>query len=135
MVGVQTWALRLVVAGAVLGGAWWHGWHTRGDVVERAASDKALADSRAALKDFASEADRLNGISAAVQAAVDQLASQSSTHIVEYRTHEKLVPLPADCRLDPERLRQLQSAVDDVNAAIFAGQSVEAGGTGRSAND
>lgn len=135
MSGVQVLALRLAIVTAVLACTWWHGWHTRGDVVERAASDKALADSRAELKNFASEVSRLNGISATVQAAVDQIASQSNTRIVEYRTHEKLVPLPVDCRLDPERLRQLQSAVDDVNTAIIASQPGEVGGPGRAAGD
>ncbi|WP_147289940.1 hypothetical protein [Crenobacter cavernae] len=119
---ILKWLAALLIAGAALGVAWWHGWHTRGDEIERKASDQVLADARQALARFASESARLNGLAGKIQQQADRLASQTATRIVEYRTHEKLVPLPADCRIDAGRLQQLQAGVDAANAAIVAAQ-------------
>lgn len=116
------WLAALLLAGGALGATWWHGWHSRGDQVERQASDQALADARQALTRFTAETDRLNGLAGGIQQQADRLASQTATRIVEYRTHEKLVPLPADCRIDAGRLQQLQAGVDAANAAIAAAQ-------------
>ncbi len=119
---ILKWLAALLLTGGALGATWWHGWHSRGDRVERQASDLALADARQALTRFATEADRLNGLAGGIQQQADRLVSQTATRIVEYRTHEKLVPLPADCRIDAVRLQQLQTGVDAANAAIATAQ-------------
>ncbi|MBN3003342.1 hypothetical protein JW897_06280 [Chromobacterium alkanivorans] len=111
--------LAILVA---LGVAWWLGWDARGDVEQRQQADRELTAARQALASFAAEAKRLDGLALRVQEQADALAGKSQTRIVEYRTHEKLVPLPADCRIDAERLRQLAAGVADVNAAIVAAQ-------------
>ena len=111
---------------ALLTGVWWHGWHTRDQQAERAVQDKALADARQTLTDFRTESNRLNTIAGDIQTRVDQINTNATRHTTEYRTYAVQNPLPADCRLDAERLRRIQSAVNDANAAIAAGQS---GGT------
>ncbi|OQS36691.1 hypothetical protein B0T40_09875 [Chromobacterium haemolyticum] len=107
---------------AALGAAWWLGWYARGDVEQRQHAGRELAEARQALDGFAAEAKRLDGLAGRIQQQADALAGKTQTRIVEYRTHEKLLPLPADCRIDAERLRQLAAGVADVNAAIVATQ-------------
>ena len=116
---------------ALLAGVWWHGWHTRDQQAERAVQDKALADARQTLTDFRAESNRLNTISGDIQTRVDQINTGAARHTTEYRTYAMQNPLPADCRFDAERLRRIQSAVDDANAAIAAGQSGGASTTDR----
>ena len=132
-------ALYRYAAGALavltlLAGVWWHGWHTRDQQAERAVQDKALADARQALTNFRAESNRLNTIAGDIQQRVDQINTNATRHTTEYRTYAVQNPLPADCRLDAERLRRIQSAVDDANAAITAGQSDGASATDRAAD-
>ena len=123
------WIAGALAVLALLAGVWWHGWHTRDQQAERTAQDRALADARQALADFRTESNRLNTIASDIQQRVDQINTNATRHITEYRTHVTQNPLPADCRFDAERLRRIQSAVDDANAAIAAGQSGDAGVT------
>ncbi|WP_315384518.1 hypothetical protein [Microvirgula aerodenitrificans] len=116
---------------ALLAGFWWHGWHTRDQQAERIAQDKALADARQALTGFRAESNRLNTIAGDIQQRVDQINTNATRHSTEYRTYVTQNPLPADCRFDAERLRRIQSAVDDANAAIAASQSGGASTTDR----
>ncbi|QOD84199.1 hypothetical protein [Chromobacterium haemolyticum] len=116
-------ALKVLAIMAALCLAWWLGWDARGDVEQRQQADRELAAARQALASFVAEAKRLDGLALRVQEQADALAGKTQTRIVEYRTHEKLVPLPADCRIDAERLRQLAAGVADVNASIVAAQS------------
>lgn len=115
--------LKALAVLAALGLAWWLGWDARGDVEQRQQAARELTVARQALASFAAEAARLDGLAGRIQQQADALAGKTQTRIVEYRTHEKLVPLPADCRIDAERLRQLAAGVADVNAAITAAQS------------
>lgn len=123
-------ALAVVVALAL---AWWLGWDARGDAEQRQQAGSELAAARQALASFAAEAARLDGLARRVQEQADALGGKTQTRIVEYRTHEKLVPLPSDCRIDAERLRQLAAGVADVNAAIAAAQSDHVGAADRPA--
>ena len=119
---------------ALLAGVWWHGWHTCDQQAERAVQDKTLTDARQALTDFRTESNRLNTIAGDIQQRVDQINTNAARHSTEYRTYVTQNPLPADCRLDAERLRRIQSAVDDANAAIAAGQSGDASTTDRASD-
>ena len=90
----------------------------------QAGRDDARRDASATSKElaaFVAESNRLAGVAERVQSGIDAAASQTQTRIVEYRTYEKLVPLPADCRIDAGRLQQLQAATLAVNAATLAG--------------
>lgn len=119
---------------ALLAGVWWHGWYTRDQQAERAVQDKALADARQTLTDLRAESSRLNTIAGNIQQRVDQINTNAARHSTEYRTYVTQNPLPADCRFDAERLRRIQSAVDDANAAIAAGQSSGASATDQAAD-
>lgn len=119
---------------ALLAGVWWHGWRTRDQQAERAVQDRALADARQALADFRTESNRLNTIAGDIQQRVDQINTNATRHTTEYRTYAVQNPLPADCRLDAERLRRIQSAIDDANAAIAASQSGGSSATDRAAD-
>lgn len=125
--------LKALAALAALGAAWWLGWDARGDAEQRRQSGRELAEARQALASFVAEAVRLDGLASRVQEQAAALAGKTQTRIVEYRTHEKLVPLPADCRIDAERLRQLAAGVADVNAAIVTAQSDRASAADRPA--
>ncbi|WP_028500626.1 hypothetical protein [Microvirgula aerodenitrificans] len=132
----MTAALYRYGAGALLlitllAGVWWHGWHTRDQQAERAVQDKALADARQTLTDFRTESNRLNTIAGDIQTRVNQINANAARHSTEYRTYVTQNPLPADCRFDAERLRRIQSAVDDANAAITVSQSGGASATDR----
>lgn len=116
---------------ALLAGVWWHGWRTRDQQAERAVQDRALADARQALADFRTESNRLNTIAGDIQQRVDQINTNATRHTTEYRTYAMQNPLPADCRFDAERLRRIQSAIDDANTAIAASQSGGASTTDR----
>ena len=128
------WIAGALAVLALLAGVWWHGWHTRDQQAELAVQDKALADARQALNDFRTESNRLSTIASDIQQRADQINTNAARHSTEYRTYVTQNPLPADCRFDAERLRRIQSAVDDANAAIAAGQSGGAGTTDRAPN-
>lgn len=125
------WIAGALAVLALLAGVWWHGWHTRDLQAERAVQDRALADARQALTDFRTESNRLNSIAGDIQQRVDQINTNATRHTTEYRTYAMQNPLPADCRFDAERLRRIQSAIDDANTAIAASQSGGASTTDR----
>ncbi|RAS14808.1 hypothetical protein DFO50_10963 [Microvirgula sp. AG722] len=125
------WIAGALAVLALLAGVWWHGWHTRDQQAERAVQDKALAEARQALTDFRTESNRLNSIAGDIQQRVDQINTNATRHTTEYRTYAMQNPLPADCRFDAERLRRIQSAIDDANTAIAASQSGGASTTDR----
>ncbi len=128
------WMAGALAVLALLAGIWWHGWHTRDQQAERAVQDKALADARQTLTDFRAESSRLNTIAGNIQQRVDQINTNATRHTTEYRTYAVQNPLPADCRLDAERLRRIQSAIDDANTAIAASQSDGSSATDRAAD-
>ena len=128
------WIAGALAVLALLAGVWWHGWHTRDLQAERAVQDKALAEARQALTDFRTESNRLNSIAGDIQQRVDQINTNATRHTTEYRTYAMQNPLPADCRFDAERLRRIQSAIDDANTAIAASQSGGTSATDRAAD-
>ena len=128
------WMAGALAVLALLAGIWWHGWHTRDQQAERAVQDKALADARQTLTDYRAESSRLNTIFFFIDNGFYEIYTNATRHTTEYRTYAVQNPLPADCRLDAERLRRIQSAIDDANAAIAAGQSGGASATDRAPN-
>jgi len=115
------WLLLVLLAGGLFAAGWW----LRDLQAERdgALQGKAAAEHRAdqgaqALSQFAGEVGRLAGIADRVQGQTDRLAELSGQHITEYRSYVTNNPLPADCRIDPERLRRLQAGIAGANRAI-----------------
>ncbi|MEO9386472.1 hypothetical protein [Chromobacterium phragmitis] len=68
-----------------------------------------------------------------IEAWLDQLRDAKPKVIERYNRVVEMYPLPADCRPGPERLRELNAAIDAANAAI-AGESGKEVQTGRESN-
>lgn len=70
------------------------------------------------LADFVAEAERLHGLSVQLDQRINTLAAARPA-IVERYTRETIQnPLPADCRVSPERLRSINAAIAAANAAV-----------------
>ena len=112
----RIWPLLLwiVVLFAALYGCYRMGW--RAHEAKQTAAD--LVTTRKALSDFVAEAQRINGVAGRIEQQTSDLAKQTNTHTVEYRTHEKLVPMPVDCRPDASRLQHIDAAIADANTAV-----------------
>lgn len=66
---------------------------------------------------FVAEAERLHGLSVQLDQRINTLAATRPA-IVERYTRETIQnPLPADCRISPERLRSINAAIAAANAA------------------
>lgn len=66
---------------------------------------------------FVAEAERLHGLSVQLDQRINTLAAARPA-IVERYTRETIQnPLPADCRISPERLRSINAAIAAANAA------------------
>ncbi|MEO2218382.1 hypothetical protein ABGV49_15065 [Chromobacterium vaccinii] len=76
---------------------------------------------------------RLQQASIDIEAWLDQLRDAKPKIIERYNRVIETQPLPADCRPGPERLRELNAAIDAANAAI-AGESGKEVQTGRESN-
>jgi hypothetical protein len=126
---------RLIIISIVLLAVFASGWGLRNLQASRDTARRDASASNKELAAFVAEANRLSSVAERIQSGIDVAASQTQTHIVEYRTHEKLVPLPADCRIDAGRLQQLKAATVAVNAAPAPsgadGQTVAADSTSK----
>lgn len=66
---------------------------------------------------FVAESERLHGLSVQLDRRINTLAATRPA-IVERYTRETIQnPLPADCRVSPERLRSINAAIAAANAA------------------
>ena len=110
------WPVLLALAGlsVAMYGCYRMGWQAR--EAKQTAVD--LATTQKALTDFLAEAKRINGVAGRIERQTVELSKQTNTHTVEYRTHEKLVPLSVDCRPDAGRLQHIDAAVTDANTAV-----------------
>lgn len=112
----RIWPLLLwmVVLFAALYGCYRMGYRAH----EAKQTAKDLAATRKTLNDFVVETKRINGVAGRIEQQTSDLAKQTNTHTVEYRTHEKLVPMPVDCRPDAGRLQHIDAAIADANTAV-----------------
>lgn len=69
------------------------------------------------LEAFRDESERLALISIELQERVNALNSIKPTVIERYTRVEVEKPLPADCRIDPERLQRINEGIRAANAA------------------
>ena len=114
---------RIIIISIVLLAVFASGWGLRNLQVSRDAAQRDALASSKELDAFIAESNRLAGVAERIQSGIDAAASQTQTRIVEYRTHEKLVPLPADCRIDAGRLQQLKAATAAANEATSTGSN------------
>jgi len=79
--------------------------------------DTQTAAKIAAAAQYAADVARINAQDAALQKKLQELQNASPKIITQYRDRVIKVPLPADCRIDPGRLHNLQAAIQAANAA------------------
>lgn len=132
---------RAYALGGLLLAALWAGtvWRAYGHGREverlRAAAVTASADAgraRGDLDAYRAETVRLHQVSVDIEARLDQLRNVNPKIIERYNHVVEMHPLPVDCRPGPDRLRELNAAIDAANAAIAGqhGQEVPAAGAG-----
>lgn len=115
----------VLVAAAFLCVRWY------GAVQYQAGIDRANADyTLAELTEFQRQTTRLGGISESLEGALAALRDASPKIIERYTRVEVQSPLPADCRIDAERLRHINEAGRLANAAGQPGPAVPAGARG-----
>ncbi|MBM2884919.1 hypothetical protein JFK97_11020 [Chromobacterium phragmitis] len=88
------------------------------DATREASQTKADFDA------YRQEAERLHGLSRIIESKLDALRDAQPKIIERYNRVVEKNPLPADCRPGPDRLRELNAAIEAANAAI-AGESVK----------
>ncbi|POB00177.1 hypothetical protein C2134_03000 [Chromobacterium sinusclupearum] len=99
------------------------------DATREAGQTKADFDA------YRQETERLHGLSQIIESKLDALRNAQPKIIERYNRVVEKNPLPADCRPGPDRLRELNAAIEAANAAIASqpGQAlrgIEAGDGG-----
>lgn len=124
-VAIGAAAGALLLAG-VLVERHWYGARQYKAGIARANTDHAMAE----LAEFKAHTDRLGGISTTLEGALTALRDARPTIIERYTRVEVQSPLPAGCRLDPERLQHINEAGRLANAASQPGAALPPGGEG-----
>lgn len=93
---------------------------------ERGRSDLEREHLMAELTAFRKEADRLTGLSEKLERSADELR-EAEPKIIERQTRVEIQnPLPADCVIPADGLRNINDAIDAANAARQHGKAVPA---------
>lgn len=90
-------------------------------------ADTQTAARLAAYDQYQSEVEAANAKAYDAQNRITELENNEPETIVKYRTITKTVPLPATCRIDPDRLRNIAGAINKAAAARKSGSAVPAG--------
>jgi hypothetical protein len=114
-------AAALAAMAVALFGAGWHvnGWRLNGGI-ERLKAERAndrATQAEAALADMAAATKMIRDKAAQLAAAETALGGKLDTLTKEFKHEREINPLPADCKPDAMRLRQLRAAVDAANQA------------------
>lgn len=125
LVLIGTAAGALLLAG-LLAERYWYGAAQYRAGIAKANADHALAE----LAEFKVQTARLGGISTTLEGALTALRDASPKVIERYTRVEVQSPLPAGCRLDPERLQHINEAGRLANSAGQPGPAVPASGGG-----
>jgi cell division protein FtsB len=96
-----------------LAAIWGYGHHEYAQGV----TDTQTAAQIAAYAQYKETVERIEASNSKLQDKLDKLNDAQPRIITQYRDRVIKVPLPADCRIDPDRLRGVQSAIDSANAA------------------
>jgi hypothetical protein len=80
-------------------------------------TDTQTAAKIAAATQYADDVARINAQDAALQAKIKDLQNEQPKIVTQYRDRVVKVPLPRDCHLDTDRLRNIQAAIHAANAA------------------
>lgn len=103
----------LAALGAVLSVLcfWGFGKYQHAQGYAKAQNDRAFADLAA----FKSEAERLQGLSVTLETQLTEMRQAQPKIIERYTNVANTKPLPADCVIDSDRLRELNSAIQAAN--------------------
>lgn len=107
------YTLTLLAVLAILAAIWGYG---------RLRYHEGVTDTRTAAKiaaaaQYAKDEARINAANDTLQAKIKDLQNEQPKIITQYRDRVVKVPLPADCHLDTDRLRNIQAAISSANAA------------------
>ncbi|EHK66012.1 hypothetical protein [Achromobacter arsenitoxydans] len=111
---------------AALLGVRWYGVSQFQAGVDQANVGHALSE----LAEFKTQTSRLAGVSANLEDALVALRDAKPKTIERYTRVEVQSPLPAGCRIDPERLQHINEAGRVANAASQPGAAVPASARG-----
>jgi hypothetical protein len=110
---INRYTLAAAAALAILAALWGYGRYRYHEGV----IDTQTAAKLAAAAQYAQDVARINAQTATLQAKLTELENASPKIVTQYRDRVIKVPLPADCRIDSDRLHNLQAAVSAANAA------------------
>jgi len=110
---INRYTLTAAAALAILAAIWGYGRYRYHEGV----TGTQTAAKIAAAAQYAQDVARINAQTATLQAKLTELENASPKIVTQYRDRIVKVPLPADCRIDADRLRNLQAAVSAANAA------------------
>lgn len=117
MLGLKRIAAALLALLLTHAGAWWVGQTAERHRWELRAEQKKAGQAAVDLAAFVAESKRLQGVADSVQARIDKLAAVRPTILERYRETIVREPLPAGCRPGPDRLRDINAAIEAANAA------------------
>ena len=103
-------ALIAVVALAAL---WGYGKHRYSLGYSQAQKERYVAD----LESFQAESKRLQGLSTVIENQLAEFRAIEPKVIERYTNVVTQVPLPATCRVDSERMRTINSAIEAANSS------------------
>jgi len=128
MLALKRIAVALLALLLTHAGAWWVGQTAERHRWELSAEQTKTGQAAVDLAAFVAESKRLQGVADRVQARIDNLAAVRPTILGRYRETIVREPLPAGCRPGPDRLRDINAAIEAANAASArsAGDAVQA---------
>ncbi|MEO4030133.1 hypothetical protein ABH313_19085 [Chromobacterium vaccinii] len=93
---------------------------------------RGAAEVRADLEGYRAETERLHALSQRIEATLSALRQAQPKIIERYNHVVEKQPLPAECRPGADRLRELNAAIEAVNAAASGqlGRTMPAAGAG-----
>ncbi len=136
MLSGRVYALGGLLLAALWAGSVWRAYGHGRDVERlRGAAVTATADAgraRGDLDAYRAEVVRLHQASVEIEVWLDRLRDAKPKVIERYNRVIETQPLPVDCRPGPDRLRELNAAIEAANAAIARqhGEAVPAAGAG-----
>jgi hypothetical protein len=114
--------LVLLLAMALAGAAGWftNGWRRDAEIAElqRAHAETMRSQSELALTTLQADAARIATAATEFAAIQSTLAPRMSALTKELRNVRNVTPLPADCKPTPDRVRNLDAAIDAANKSI-----------------
>ena len=104
--------LTLLVAVA-LAALWGYGKHQHSLGYSQAQKERYVAD----LESFQAESKRLQGLSTVIENQLAEFRAIEPKVIERYTNVVTQIPLPATCRVDSERMRTINSAIEAANSS------------------